>query len=222
MARARILPAEAVRAAQPVWLGSLDAAAPAPLRASDLDTEIGRAAYQLGRRRGLAEGQAQGLRHGQAQACDEAGRLREHQGALCAERLNALAEGFRGELEAAGERLADEVAALALAIARQVLRRELAAPETVQAVAREALATLARDAGRLELRVHPAQAAFLAPVLAEHSEAGEGGAVTLRPDPSIVPGGCRLLASTGEVDATVAARWDAVLAGLDWPRALVE
>ena len=49
-------------------------AQPRPLRARDLDNEIGRAAYALGRRRGFEEGARAGLRQGYSegsQALDE-------------------------------------------------------------------------------------------------------------------------------------------------------
>lgn len=183
------------------------------LRASDLDTDLGRAAYQLGRRRGLAEGRAQGISAGRAQAEAERAQAEDMQRACALDALDALAAAFGDALSARERALADEAAALALAIARQVLRRELPQPETVQAVAREALQCLAGEAALLTLHVHPSQAGLLEPLQRARGTAS----LTLQPDASIEPGGCRLAGPPGEVDATVGARWEAVFACLGWP-----
>ncbi|MDW8467981.1 MAG: flagellar assembly protein FliH [Burkholderiales bacterium] len=128
------------------------------------------------------------------------------------ERLRALFGSADRALALFEERLAGELLDLAIEIARQVIRGEIATRrETVLAPAREALAMLAQEARAVEIHVHPADAELLRQHLAD--ELARGGWRVLE-DPRIEPGGVRLASSSGEVDATVATRWRRVLAAL--------
>lgn len=213
-AGSRIIPAEALRKVSVVTLAELEARQrePAPLRPRDLDTEIGRAAYALGRRRGhdegWAKGQAQGYREGSQGFEDFTSRAATE----TTQRMQSLLEGFRSELARVERQLADDVVALAIDIAREVLRREVAADPTVLlAAATEALQALGEGATRIELHVNPQDA----PALRTHLQLQPGTpAWTVREDAGLQRGGCRIETDTGSADARFEARWQAVLGTL--------
>ncbi|MCX7961774.1 MAG: flagellar assembly protein FliH [Burkholderiales bacterium] len=167
------------------------AATPAAASAEDLEARR-REAEQAG----FAAGHAAGLAAARAEA----------------ERLGALFGAAERALALFEERLAGELLDLAIEIARQVIRSEIATRrETVLAAAREALAMLAQEARAVQIHVHPADAELLRQHLADELARG---AWRVLEDPRIEPGGVRLASSTGEVDATVATRWRRVLASL--------
>jgi hypothetical protein len=76
-----------------------------------------------------------------------------HQATL---QVGQLVKSIGGQLDAMQQEMAEALAATALALARQIVRSELAArPESVAAVAQEALETLMLSARHITLRVHP-------------------------------------------------------------------
>ncbi len=76
-----------------------------------------------------------------------------HQATL---QVGQLVKAIGGQLDAMQQEMAEALAATALALARQIVRSELAArPESVAAVAQEALETLMLSARHITLRVHP-------------------------------------------------------------------
>ncbi len=156
---ARIVRASQIDQAQAACLGALEPGATSAraLGVHDLDNEVGRAAFQMGRRRGLSEGWSRGQAQGHAQGRLEVQQAQEAAIVSALDRLDAVARAFEDELRSLAPDLADQVAVMALSIARQVLRRELAQPETVQAVAREAMQAFTAETGRLRLRLHPSQ-----------------------------------------------------------------
>jgi flagellar assembly protein FliH len=101
--------------------------------------------------------------------------------------------------------MAEALAATALALARQIVRSELAArPESVAAVAQEALETLMLSARHITLRVHPDDQ----PLVAEG--AGEllaARGARLAADAAIARGGCIVESNIGLVDASIETRW---------------
>lgn len=138
-------------------------------------------------RAGRDEGFAAGRREGEAAAADA---LR----AARAERTRA-----RAERRAALRALEPELAALAVAIARAVLERELEmAPEEVVALARR---LMQRTEGPARLRVHP----DLAPVL-EAEAATLPRPAQVVPDAAVDRGGLVLEGGEGVLEATVAGR----------------
>lgn len=212
----RILPAEAVREATSVSLGELplqaSAARPAPLRARDLDTEVGRAAYALGRKRGFEEGARVGMQQGYSEGSQALSDFESRKAADVAAQMQSLVASFRGELGLLESQLASDLVSLAVDIARQVLRRELALdPQALLPAAGEALRALGEGAGRLELRCHPQDAQ----ALREYLQAQPGVAAwQVSEDASLARGGCRIEADTGVADASFEARWQAVMATL--------
>jgi len=149
-----------------------------------------------GHARGLAEGHAAGLAAVQAQAGE----------------LLALAQALPAALQLAQNSVADDLLALALDIARQVLGQALAAePQAILAVVHELLQAEPSLSGAPQLLLHPDDAALVKELLADDLKAA-GWRVRL--DAHIARGGCRVTAHSGERDATVQARWERVSAAL--------
>ncbi len=146
------------------------------------------------------EGFAQGLRDAQAQAHAQAQRL---------ERLiGQLAEPF-AELDQAVD---EELAALAVAIARQLVRRELRQdPAGVIGVVREAVAMLPSATRSVRIHLHPEDAALVRSLLTLPE--GERGWQIVE-DTVLARGDCRVLSETSQIDARLDARLTNILAGL--------
>lgn len=212
----RIIAAEALRGVSSFAMAELSTmardAAPAPLRARDLDNEIGRAAYALGRRRGFQEGSRTGLEQGYSEGSQALEDFESRKAADIARQMQQLADEFRRELGLLESQVASDLVSLTIDIAREVLRRELNHDaRAVLPAATEALRALGEGASRIELRTHPADAQ----VLRKHLQDTPGApAWQVHEDASMARGGCRIEADTGVADASFETRWQSVMASL--------
>ena len=126
--------------------------------------------------------------------------------------VGALVRSVGEQLDALQQEMARTVAASAAALARQVLRSELALrPDCVAAVAEQAMDALLLSARHIVLRVHPDDHALIAGNSAE-AIAARGARVVS--DPQIARGGCRVESDIGLVDATIDERWRRAVAAL--------
>ncbi|MGL1833361.1 flagellar assembly protein FliH [Rhodocyclaceae bacterium SMB388] len=184
------------------------AAAAEPMFALPTAEEIERMyehAHDEGYQAGFDEGRSAGLADGQAEVRQQADRLAE------------LVRNMDAALDLIDGDIAQEVAALAVAIARQVVRHTLADhPTTISETVREALQQLPQ--GKARIRIHPDDAALVREYLEDQLEQGHH---TLVEDDGIHRGGCRLESAGCEIDATVETRWRRVLQGMgrtdtDW------
>lgn len=170
-------------------------AAPAPA-AEAADEAARRAAYEQGYQAGL-------------KALED---YRRNQGEQFAQRMVGIAGGFATELKALESQLAEEVVSLALHIARQVVRSELAVhPERIAPVVMEALAALVESKGSATIYVHPQDL----PVVLDH--VGDELAVqgySILPDAALAPGGCRIDGGVSSVDASITTRWQRAVAAI--------
>ena len=154
------------------------------------------AAYAAGFEAGRVDGHAAGLDAGRAEGRAE---------------LDASITAFQGVLDYLArpidehdDRLEDELVALSVAVARQLVRRELTtAPGEIVPVVREALAALPSSQRNVSVCLHPDDAALVREVLAESAESA---AWTLSEDPLLSRGGCRVEAGYSHVDATLETR----------------
>jgi flagellar assembly protein FliH len=152
--------------------------------------------YQQGYLRGQAEGHAAAV----AAVHEQARQLRE------------LALSLPAALRMAEGTVADDLLALALDLARQVLGQALTLdPQAMLAVVRELLHTEPALVGTPQLLLHPDDAGLVAAHLSEDLQAAGW---RIRCDTGITRGGCRVTASSGEHDATLETRWDRVAATL--------
>lgn len=128
--------------------------------------------------------------------------------------LSAMEE----ELAALPERLAQEVAAVALETAARIIRAELAVrPERVVDVARGAIRR-ATDRDRLLAHVNPADLAVMREATAGLIEQMGGiHRFDVIEDPRIAAGGCVLETPSGDVDARIESQLSRILEGLSAP-----
>jgi flagellar assembly protein FliH len=185
---------------QPWVLPSVDGPVVGRRRAEDLNL-IEREAWEQGYAHGRVAGTAAAQTENQ-RLLDEARarvvRLEELLG-LLAEPLAVLDDAVVGQ-----------VAQLAAAMARQVVRRELHAdPQQIIAVIRETLSLLPIAAREVRLHLHPEDAALVRERLAEPNAER---AWSLVEDPVIGRGGCRVTSENSSIDAQVEARLGAAIA----------
>jgi len=166
------------------------------------EPEADPAAAELARLR--EEARTAGYAAGQAQAQMEATRL-----ANVARELSAALAAFE-------ERVADDVLALSLELARQVVRQALAVkPELLLAVIREALAQMPH--GHAVIQLHPDDASLVRSYLGDQlAHAGH----RIHEDAATARGGCLIEAGGSQLDASPATRWkrlvDSLGASREW------
>lgn len=153
-----------------------------------------------------AEGLAKGLAEGRAQAQQELqARLAE---------VEALLDALAQPLHEADAELERQLVDLALAVARQLVRRELRSqPDEVIAAVRQALAVLPAGQRHVRVDLHPDDAALVQAVLKPGDGAHEH-AWELREDPTLTRGGCLVRSESAMVDARVETRLGAVIASV--------
>jgi len=144
-----------------------------------------------------AEGYAEGLAAGRVEGEQACGRIKQ------------LAESFGNTLDNLDFRLADMVLELALDVARQVVAGELAArPERILDVVNLALKQMAETSREARLLLNPEDAALVRPHL---DQVLDKNRLRIVEDVRIVRGGCLIETSQGDLDATLPARWRAVV-----------
>lgn len=150
------------------------------------------------------EGFARGLAEGRKAAEEElAGKVRV---------LNGLLDALAGPLHDVDAQVESELAQLAMAVARQLVRREIqTSPAEVIGAVREALLALPAHARKIKVSVHPEDAALIR----AHLGLGEGEhAWDLVEDAMIARGGCLVLSEHSRVDARVESRLSAIVAAV--------
>jgi flagellar assembly protein FliH len=159
---------------------------------ADLQAEAHKEAFE----QGLAEGR-------------EAGRAEVHaQVERLAGMFYDLAKPFE-QLDAEVER---ELLSLAMALARQIVRRELKAdPTQIIGIIREAIAALPVAAREVRVHLHPEDAAVVKQHLAptENERAWQ-----IIEDPVMARGGCRISSATSRIDARLETRLGSILSEL--------
>jgi len=142
------------------------------------------------------EGFARGLAEGQAAAAMQL--------AQQTARLSGILDALSQPLDDVDAQIEGELAHLAMAVARQLVRRELkTAPTEVIGAVREALAGLPAMAREVRVSVHPEDAELIRSHL---GEASSGRSWQLLEDPMIGRGGCLVLSEHSRVDARVESR----------------
>lgn len=149
---------------------------------------------------GYARGQADGMAAATAAAREQA------------EQWQALTQAWPAALQLAERQVADALLALALDLARQVLGQALAVePQAMLTVVHELLLAEPALTGAPQLLLHPDDVALVKAHLTDELQAAGW---RIRPDAQLARGGCRVLAHSGERDASLEARWERVAAAL--------
>ena len=155
-------------------------------------------------RRAFERGRAQG--HTEGQAAER--RAKAEHGAQIARLVEQLAGRF-AELHEGG---ADALLELAFTIARQVVRREISLHrDALLPVAREAVSMIADQHAHPRVFLNPQDFALLR---ADFEADGLFKGCRFIADTRIARGGCRVETAQGDIDATLATRWERVLAAL--------
>lgn len=152
------------------------------------------------------EGYAAGYNTGR-EAGYEAGR---EQAAMEAAKLQSLFSSFQRALVDANRTIGNDLLTLALDLARQMVREALKVrPELVLAVVRESIHNEAAFSQPPQLYLHPEDAALVR----EHlSQELNDAAVCV--DTRLERGDCRVKTGSGQVDATLATRWQRIAQAL--------
>ena len=159
---------------------------------ADLQEEAHKEAFE----QGLAEGRAAGRAEVHAQV----------------ERLSGMFYDLAKPFETLDAEVERELLTLAMALARQIVRRELKTdPTQIIGIIREAIAALPVAAREVRVHLHPEDAA----VVREHLAPTESErAWTIVEDPVMARGGCQVSTNTSRIDMRLETRLGAILSEL--------
>lgn len=171
-------------------------------------------AYAKGRQEGYQEGFEQGQKEGEAKGYDAglAKGYAENEQLLRkqAEELAAILATLSEPLKMLDDEVERELVDLAIAIARQLIRREIKMePGQVVAAVREAINIIPLASQKVTLSLHPEDAELVRSVFLLDDVTP---AWVIREDPLITRGGCKVDTDVSHVDATVENRLAAVIA----------
>lgn len=156
--------------------------------------------FQEGRKEGFEKGHQEGLDAAQKQVQQKLQQLDRF--------FTALNEPFH-ELD---NQVEEEIVALVIKMVRQLVRREIKMDSNIiVGVVREALGILPVNARNIHVILHPSDAALL-------QEIYDMGQVDqnwkIKEDPTIQRGGCKVITDSSQIDATLDARIDHLIAPL--------
>jgi len=163
-------------------------------------------AYDEAFAQGKKDGFQQGFDEGSKKGYEDNLHLLQSQAATLVNLLESLSEPFKS----LDEEVEKELVKLAIAIATQIIRREIKLdPGQIVAVVRETINVLPLASQKISLKLHPEDAELVrsALVLDEMSPSW-----SLVEDPLITRGGCKVDTEVSHVDATVEHRLAAVIA----------
>jgi flagellar assembly protein FliH len=147
-----------------------------------------------------ADGYAQGLEKGQAEIRQQVAYLQ------------SLMMTLATPLHELDKQVVDDLVQLAMAVVRQMVRRELKlSPGEVVAVVKEALGQLPVSAGDVRLELHPEDAALVRNALSG-VDAETQAPWRIVEDPVLSRGGCRVSTENSRIDATVESRINSAIA----------
>lgn len=176
-------------------------AVPLPLDRAEIEricAEAREDGYQAGYHSGYELGKRKGYEDGQAAAQAEA------------RRIGQAADSLEESLREFDQQVADELLALAVEIARRVVRHEIATrPDTILGVVNEALTHLPHQ--HVAIHLHPDDAAL---VRAQLGEALAHAGHRILEEPTLQPGDCLLESGGSQIDAATATRWRRVIENL--------
>ncbi|VYU76177.1 flagellar assembly protein FliH [Metakosakonia massiliensis] len=172
---------------------------------AQLQMQAHEAGYNAGLAEGRQKGQEQGYQEGLAQGLENGlNQARQQQAPLHA-RMQQLVSEFQYTLDALDSVIASRLMQMALEAARQVIGQTPCIDNT--ALIKQIQLLLQQEplfSGKPQLRVHPDDLQrveeMLGATLSLHGW-------RLRGDPTLHPGGCKVSADEGDLDASVATRW---------------
>jgi flagellar assembly protein FliH len=189
-------------------MGSFDAA---PAFSAAANATVSQIAARA-RAEGLEAGRREGIEAGRREALNE--------NAARVARLDALVSSMATDLARLDAELARDVVELGLTVARKIIGQAVEVhPEVVLHAVEDALQHLGHVQGEIHVLVHPEDASIVAP----HLQATAGARTwSLREDATVARGGCRIVTSGSEIDATLPHRWQRITAALGSTQGWVE
>jgi len=164
-----------------------------PLTAEQIE-EIRQQAYA----EGFEQGKRDGLAAGQKEIDTEV------------QRLGQIMQALSEPLKAVDDTVEEELISLAMAVARQIVRREIQQdPKEIIAVVREAMAELPSTARNVRIYLHPDDAALVRESFS--TEEDETAPWKIVEDMVLTRGGCRIETDTSRIDASVEKRLNSIL-----------
>ncbi len=158
-------------------------------------------ASEEARREGRAAGFAQGLAEGRQAAALELEPL--------ATQAQQLLEDMSGPLKALEQETEAILVELAMAVAEQMVYREIAAdPEVVLHAVRGAIAVLPVSARDVRLYLHPQDALLMREAMSENESKQPW---EISEDASLERGGCRIETDSSHIDASLKSRMSAII-----------
>ncbi len=162
--------------------------------------------------RQLEEIQEQARQEGFQQGLQEGRETGQEELLSRARQLEQILKTLDKPLEELDNSVEQQLAQLAMLVARQLVRRELKTdPEQVIGIVREALAVLPVAARDVQLALNPEDAGIVREALSLHE--GEQ-AIRIVEDPVQSRGGCRVMTRTSQIDATIETRLNSVIAAV--------
>ena len=157
---------------------------------------------------GFEQGKKEGFSYGHKEALEE-GRKRLQENA---ERMEQIFHALNAPFKELDEQVERELVALAVAIVKQLVRREIKAdPNQILGVVREAIGILPVSSRNVRLVLHPEDAELVREAyITPEAELGW----TIVEDPILARGGCRVLTDTSQIDATLESRLASLIAPL--------
>jgi len=154
-----------------------------------------------------AAGHAEGLAAARAETEPQLEELKAQ-----VQRMGAIFDQLARPLENLDAQIEQQLVNLALAIAKQLLRRELKTdPAQVIAVVRETVGLLPAAARDVRVHLHPEDAAVVREKLATPSA---DRAWSIVEDPVMTRGGCRVTTDTAQIDARLETRIGGVISAI--------
>lgn len=193
----------------------IEVAAPPPTLTAEALENLQRQAYaeaaaegrEAGYEAGYREGYRVGLEQGQEEGRETGRQALRAQGQRLSELMALLSE----PLQTLDEQVERELVALAVAVAKQLVRRELKTdPNQIVAVVRQALSVLPVSARNISLHLHPEDADLVRAALA----LDEDPPWKIVEDPVMTRGGCRVHTDISRVDASLERRLGSAIANL--------
>ncbi len=157
--------------------------------------------HNQARQKGFQQGLAEGLR------------ASEEQTARRVSQLDGLLQCLAQPFEKLDSQIEEQLVSLALAVARQLVHREIKSdPGQIVGVIREGMGLLPAATGAVQIELHPEDAALVREALNLDEE--DERSWRIREVPTLSRGGCRIANSTSSIDATVEGRLNQVIAAV--------
>jgi len=168
--------------------------------------QIETSAYNEGLKSGYEDGLKKGMEKGMAD-----GQIEINQRCL---ELDKVLKFLRRPLDDLDEKVIEQLFQLAMTVTGQLIRRELHTdPGQIIAVVREAMASLPITERKINIHLHPDDAALVREALSLNYD-DDSQQWKINEDPLLSRGGCRLQAGQSAIDASVETRLNRIIATL--------